>query len=489
MLSVTGTIRLGEHSSARHRLTRGSSAGANPGHSAPLDRGVKAADNRLPQPNPAKTMTDLSRCAARRLTLARRMDTGIAIIPTAPERVRNRDSDYLFRFDSYFYYLTGFPEPDAVLVLASGPEPKSILFCREKNPERELWEGFRHGPQAAKETFGVDETASIASLDEAMPKLLANQRALFYAPGADPGWDARIMNWLNQVRAQSRAGVTAPTEIRDVRATLDEMRLLKDDAELATMRRAAAISAAAHQRAMRATRPGRNEFEIEAELLYGFRRGGAQFPAYWPIVAGGANACVLHYRDNSAPLAGGDLLLIDAGCELDGYAADITRTFPVSGRFSAAQRDLYELVLAAQAAATAKVAPGSRWNEPHDAAVHSLAQGLIDLGLCEGSLDKVIETEDYKRFYMHRTGHWLGLDVHDVGEYKIEGDWRRLEPGMTLTVEPGCYIRPADNVPEAFWNTGVRIEDDVLVTRTGCEVLTAAVPKSVAEIEAIVGNG
>jgi len=433
-------------------------------------------------------MHDPKICAARRAELARRMESGIAIVPTAPERMRNRDSDYLYRFDSYFYHLTRFPEPEAVLVVVAGAEPRSILFCRDKNPERELWEGFRHGPEAARESFGVDEAASIATLDEALPKLLADRRRLFYAPGADAGWDARVMNWLNQVRAQSRTGVTAPSEIHDVRALLDEMRLFKDESELATMRRAAAVSACAHERAMRATRPGKNEFEIEAELLYEFRRGGAQFPAYWPIVAGGRNACVLHYRDNHAPLTEGDLLLIDAGCEVDGYASDITRTFPVNGRFSPAQRDVYQLVLAAQAAAIAQVAPGNSWNDPHDHAVRTLAQGLIDLGLCKGTLDKVLESEDYKRFYMHRTGHWLGLDVHDVGEYKLDGKWRALEPGMTLTVEPGCYIRPADDVPQAFWNIGIRIEDDVLVTRSGCEILTAATPKSPAEIESLVGH-
>lgn len=434
-------------------------------------------------------MNDTARRAERRAALTRRMDAGIAIIPTAPERIRSRDSDYLYRFDSSFYYLCGFPEPDAVLVMVAGAEPRSILFCRDKNPERELWDGFRYGPEAAKEAFRIDETASIATLDEAMPKLIANQRVLFYAPGADAGWDARVMNWLNRVRAQSRTGVTAPHEIRDVRAVLDEMRLFKDATELATMRRAAVISAAAHCRAMRATRPEKNEFEIEAELLYEFRRGGAQFPAYWPIVAGGRNACVLHYRENYAPLAKGDLLLIDAGCELDGYAADITRTIPVDGRFSAPQRDIYELVLSAQAAAMAKVVPGNSWNDYHDAAVQTLARGFVDLGLCEGPLDRVLETEDYKRFYMHRTGHWLGLDVHDVGEYKLEGKWRPLLPGMTLTVEPGCYIRPDDAVPQAFWNIGVRIEDDVLVTASGCEVLTGGAPKSVAEIETLVGSG
>lgn len=431
---------------------------------------------------------DPSLFTRRRAALSARMGRGIAVVPTAPERMRSRDSDYAYRFDSYFYYLTGFTEPESVLVMTAGDEPQSILFCRERNPERELWDGFRFGPESARELFALDQAASIATLDEAMPKLLANQPALHYAPGADPGWDARIMTWLNQTRAQARSGVTAPAQIHDVRAALDEMRVFKDETELALMRRAAAISAGAHERAMRAARPGRNEFELEAELLYAFRRGGSQFPAYWPIVAGGANACVLHYRANNAALTDGDLVLIDAGCEVDGYACDITRTFPVSGRFSAAQRDIYELVLAAQAAAIARIVPGSRWNEPHDAAVRTIAQGLVDLGLCRGPADKVIETEDYKRFYMHRTGHWLGLDVHDAGEYKIGGEWRSLEPGMTLTVEPGCYIRQAEDVPRQFWNIGVRIEDDALVTPAGCEILSAATPKSVAEIEAIVGQ-
>jgi len=417
------------------------------------------------------------------------MQPGIAVLPTAPVHIRNRDSDYLYRFDSYFYYLTGFPEPESLLVLLAGEEPKSMLFCRQRNPERELWDGFRHGPEGAKEVFGFDDALPIEALDETLPKLLANQPALYYAPGADAGWDARVMRWLNEVRSQGRTGVSAPAEIRDVRAILDEMRLIKDEGELAVMRRASAISAAAHERAMRVTRPGRNEYEIEAELLYEFRRRGAQFPAYWPIVAGGAQTCVLHYRENNARLADGDLLLIDAGCELDGYASDLTRTFPVGGKFSGAQRSIYELVLTAQSAAIAAVRAGNRWEDPHNAAVNVLAQGFIDLGLCRGSRDSVIESGDYKRFYMHRTGHWLGLDVHDAGEYKSAGEWRRLEPGMTLTVEPGCYIRPADDVPQAFWNTGVRIEDDVVVTADGCEVLTAAAPKSIREVEALVGRG
>jgi Xaa-Pro aminopeptidase len=434
------------------------------------------------------TASTLSRCAERRQALQQRMAQGVAVIPTAPVRMRNRDSDYLYRFDSYFYYLTGFPEPDAVLVLLAGETPKSILFCRERNPERELWDGIRHGPEGARAAFGFDEAYPLAMLDERLPQLLANQPSLHYAPGADPEWDARVMNWLNRVRAQARTGVSAPAGICDVRVPLDEMRLVKDDTEIGLMRRAAAISSTAHERAMRATRPGRNEYEIEAELLYEFRRRGAQYPAYSPIVAGGANACILHYRENNARLADGELLLIDAGCELDGYASDITRTFPVNGKFSGPQRDIYELVLAAQSAAISAVKSGAAWEEPHDAAVLTLARGFVDLGLCRGSVEKVLESEDYKRFYMHRTGHWLGLDVHDAGEYKSGGEWRRLEPGMTLTVEPGCYIRPADDVPQPFWNIGVRIEDDVAVTPSGCEILTAA-PKTVREIEGLVGRG
>jgi Xaa-Pro aminopeptidase len=295
-----------------------------------------------------------------------------------------------------------------------------------------------------------------------------------------------VIGWVNQVRQQSRSGITAPAEIRDVRLLLDEMRLFKTQEELQVMRRAAEISGGAHRRAMQKTQPGMGEYEVEAELLHEFRRHGAQAPAYTSIVAGGANACVLHYVENNARLRDGDLLLIDAGCELDGYAADITRTFPVNGKFSPAQRDLYQLVLSAQAAAIAEVRPGNAWDAPHSAALRVLAQGFVDFGLCHGNVDEVIQTEDYKRFYMHRTGHWLGLDVHDAGEYKCNGEWRPLQPGMTLTVEPGCYIRPADNVPSHFWNIGIRIEDDVAVTETGCEVLTSAAPKAVAEIEELM---
>jgi Xaa-Pro aminopeptidase len=432
---------------------------------------------------------DLAPQARRRQRLAEAIGEGIAVIPTAPERTRNRDTHYPYRYDSYFYYLTGFQEPEAVLVIAGGATPRSILFCRERNAERETWDGFRHGPEGARERFGFDEAQPVSALDEALPGLLAGRAALWYPVGADADWDARVMRWLNAVRANSRAGVAAPGELRDVRAPLDDMRLLKDAQELGLMREAAAISAGAHRRAMVAARPGRNEFEVEAELLYEFRRRGAQFPAYWPIVAGGANACILHYVQNDAPLAEGALVLIDAGCELHGYAADITRSFPAGGRFSGAQRAVYEIVLAAQRAALDKVRAGGRWNEPHDAAVKVLAQGMLDLKLLRGSLDEALEKETYRRFYMHRTGHWLGLDVHDAGDYKRAGEWRTLEPGMTLTVEPGLYIRAADDVPEPLRDIGVRIEDDVLVTAGECEVLTAAAPKAIDEIEALIRDG
>ncbi|MDH5579543.1 MAG: aminopeptidase P N-terminal domain-containing protein, partial [Betaproteobacteria bacterium] len=316
---------------------------------------------------------DVAVHAERRRRLAAAIGEGVAVVPTAPERTRNRDSHYPYRYDSYFYYLTGFQEPEAALVLVGGPEPRALLYCREKNPEREIWDGFRHGPGGARERFGFDEAHPIAVLDEAMPALLADRAALWYPVGADAEWDARALRWLNAVRANARAGVAAPQALHNVCAPLDEMRLVKDAHELALMRRAAAISAAAHRRAMLAARPGRREYEVEAELLHEFRTSGAQFPAYSPIVAGGANACILHYVQNDAQLHEGALLLIDAGCELAGYAADITRTFPVSGRFSSAQREVYEIVLAAQRAAMDKVRAGNAWNEPHDAAVRVLA--------------------------------------------------------------------------------------------------------------------
>jgi Xaa-Pro aminopeptidase len=421
-------------------------------------------------------------CFTRRARLAATLGDGIAIVATAPEAARNRDSHYPYRFDSYFYHQTGFTEPEAVLVVVGGAEPKSILFCRDKDETREIWDGFRWGPVAAKSEFGFDETYSWNELDTRLPELMGNRQRLAYAVGFDPAWDARVLGWLNAVRAKARTGVSAPTEIVDVRGWLDEQRLFKDAFEIDRMQRSADIATAAHRRAMRATRAGRREYEIEAEILHEFYASGAQAPAYTSIVAGGANACVLHYVSNRDTLRDGDLLLIDAGCELDGYASDITRTFPVSGKFSAAQKAAYEVVLAAQQAAIDTVRPGATWIAPHDAAVRVLVQGMVDLGLLAGSVDGLIESSAYSRFYMHRTGHWLGLDVHDAGDYKRDGAWRDLEPGMTLTVEPGLYIRPGDDVPAEFHHIGIRIEDDVLVTPAGCTVLTAP-PKTVAEIE------
>ena len=434
----------------------------------------------------ATMSTDIQACIDRRRRFTAAMRRGIAVIPTAPEAIRNGDAHYPYRYDSHFHYLTGFPEPEAVLVLIAGDSPQSVLFCRDKDVEREIWDGYRYGADAAREQFGFDAAFSITQLDDKLVELMANQPALFHPVGHDEKWDAHLLALRRRVQEKSRSGITAPGEIHDARLLLDEMRLFKDASELAIMRRAADISAAAHIRAMRATRPGMMEYAIEAELLHEFRKNGAQSPAYTSIVAGGANACVLHYIGNDKPLNDGDLLLIDAACELDGYASDITRTFPVNGRFSATQKDVYQMVLAAQTAAIAASRPGQRWNAPHEAALRVIAQGLIDLKLCSGSVDAVLESESYKRYYMHRTGHWLGKDVHDVGAYKQDGDWRALEPGMVFTVEPGCYIRAAEDVPRELWNIGIRIEDNVLITAQGCEILTAAAPKTVAEIEAVM---
>jgi Xaa-Pro aminopeptidase len=430
-------------------------------------------------------MNDLQIYRQRRARLASTMQRGIAIVPTAPERRRSRDSHYPYRYDSYFYYLTGFPEPESVLVQTAGDNARSILFCRPKDAEREIWDGFRHGPGAAREAFGFDESRPIGELDKVVPELLAGQQVLYCRFGDDPVWTSRVFGWIESVRAQARSGISAPARFEDVNVLLDDMRLVKDEHEIAIMREAGRISSIAHQRAMRLARSGVSEFELEAELQHEFRRHGAE-PAYQPIIASGANACVLHYVENRATLAEGQLVLIDAGCELEGYASDITRTFPASGRYSGPQKEIYEMVLSAQAAAIDRVRPGVEWNEPHEAAVRVLAQGMVNLGLCEGSVDGVIEKGDYKKFYMHRTGHWLGLDVHDVGDYKRDGAWRSLAAGMTLTVEPGCYVRPGEGVPPRFWNIGVRIEDDALVTAGGCEILTSAAPRRIADIEELM---
>ncbi|MGA7814777.1 aminopeptidase P N-terminal domain-containing protein [Caballeronia sp.] len=438
------------------------------------------------------------------LAALRQTGGGLAVIATAPEVMRNRDADYPFRHDSYFYYLTGFTEPEAVLVLDASADteagdPASILFCREKNVERETWEGFRYGPEAARYAFGFDAAFPIDQLDTEMPRLLADMPAIHYALGSSAELDAQVRGWLKAVRAQSRIGVKAPSKASDLLPILDEMRLVKDDHELAIMRRAASISAEAHRRAMQTCRPGMHEYEIEAELLYTFRRRGAQAPAYGGIVAAGANACVLHYPAGNAIACEGDLILIDAACELDGYASDITRTFPATGRFTSAQREIYDIVLAAQYAAIDATRAGVSFDAPHEAAVRVLAQGLLDTGIVDknkfATVDDVIAERAYQRFYMHRTSHWLGMDVHDAGDYRDAHAplddhgaraWRKLVAGMTLTIEPGLYIRAAEDVPERYANIGIRIEDDAIVTAAGCELITREVPVDPDEIEALM---
>ncbi|MFC5472634.1 Xaa-Pro aminopeptidase [Paraherbaspirillum soli] len=442
-------------------------------------------------------MTPYSTRRTKLIAQMQAMGGGVAIISTAPEVTRNADSEFPYRHDSNFYYLSGFTEPDAVIVLVAGKNPKAILFCREKNLEREIWDGYRFGPEAAREKLHFDAAFPIAAIDTEMPKLLADTPAIFYTLGSNR--DSQLQDWLASVRAQSRVGVSAPASIHNVNLLLDEMRLFKDAGEIAIMRRSGRIAAEAHCRAMRAARPGLREYQLEAELLYEFRHQGAQFPAYNSIVAAGSNACVLHYRASDTELKDGDLVLIDAGCELDSYASDITRTFPANGVFSGPQKELYEIVLAAQAAALAETRPGKRFIDGHDAAVRVLAQGMLDTGLLDknkvGTLDAVIANGDYRQFYMHRTGHWIGMDVHDVGEYRElaetvpEGDqkpWRKLQPGMVTTVEPGIYVRPAAGVPEQYWNIGIRIEDDILITEDGHENLTSHVPSAVADIEALM---
>ncbi len=435
-------------------------------------------------------MFDSKEFAKRRKQLMRMMGEGaMAILPAAPQRYRNRDSEFPYRQDSDFLYLTGFGEPEAVAVLIPHrPQGEYVLFCRDRDPVMETWNGRRAGPDGARERYGADDAYPISDIDDILPGLLENRERVYYSMGYSPEFDQRLMAWVNQVRARARGGSHAPVEFVALEHVLHDMRLYKSPAEIKVMRQSARIAAAAHQRAMRACRPGMMEYEVEAEFLHEFRRAGA-WVSYNPIVAGGGNACILHYNENDAPLRDGDLLLIDAGAELHGYASDITRTFPVNGRFSPAQRAVYELVLAAQQAAFDHVRPGSHWNEPHDAAVRVLTAGMVELGLLKGKVKDLIASEAYRRFYMHRTGHWLGLDVHDVGDYKVGGQWRVLEPGMVLTVEPGLYI-PAGSkgVAKKWWDIGVRIEDDVLVTKTGHEVLTQAAPKTVDEIEVLMAR-
>lgn len=414
-------------------------------------------------------------------------DDAIVIVPTAPERIRNNDSHFPYRQDSDFHYLTGFGEPDAVLVLIPGRSAGAeILFCRERHPEREQWDGPRVGPEGAVEDYALDDAFPIEDIDEILPGMIEGRGRVYYHFGRDTDFDLRIIAWVNRVRGEVKKGARAPHEFVALSHLLHDLRLFKSPAELALMRRSAEIAAEGHCRAMQATRPGMHEHAVEAELLHTFRRHGA-VASYEPIVGGGANACVLHYRANNAVLNDGDLLLIDAGAEFHGYASDITRTFPVNGRYTNAQRDIYDIVLAAQTAAIDQVRPGRAFNAYHDAAVRVISQGLIDLCLLQGDLDEVIESGAFRKFYMHKTGHWLGLDVHDVGDYRIGDDFRELEAGMVLTVEPGIYIAPQlEGVPSEYLGIGVRIEDDVVVTKSAPDVMTTGVPRDATAIEALM---
>jgi len=398
----------------------------------------------------------------------------VAVLPAAPVRHRNRDIEYAYRQDSHFIYLTGFPEPDAVAVLVPGrAHAEYLLFVRERDAEREAWDGPRAGTEGAIAQFGADDAFPITDIDDILPGLIEQRSQIFYAMGMQREFDSHLLGW-----------VTGSHEIVALNHVLDDMRLYKSPAEQQSLKRAARIAVGAHRRAMRFARPGRMEYEVMAEVVHEFRSNNAEL-SYLPIVAGGANCCVMHYRHNDQRLCEGDLLLLDAGCELDYYASDITRTFPVGGRFSAAQRAVYEVVLQAQLAAIDKVRPGNHWNEPHEAAIRTITQGLVALGLLRGQVARLVREKAYEPYFNHRTGHWLGIDVHDVGDYRVGGEWRVLEPGMALTVEPGIYIRPAPGVPKEFWNIGIRIEDDVLVTRDGALVLTAALEKSPEAIESL----
>ncbi|HLU61044.1 MAG TPA: Xaa-Pro aminopeptidase [Gammaproteobacteria bacterium] len=428
--------------------------------------------------------------ARRRRQLLRMMgENAIAIIPSAPEKIRSRDTHFPFRQDSDFWYLTGFPEPEAVAVLVPGRKAAEyILFCREKDAEKETWHGRRAGQEGAIEIHGADDAFPIDDIDDILPGLMENRTRVYYTMGAHPEFDSRVIGWVKRLREQLRSDAGTPHEFVSLDPFLHDLRLYKSAGELKLMRRAAQISAAAHERAMRATRPGMMEWEIEAELLHEFRRHGGH-PAYSSIVGGGANACILHYVDNDAELAAGDLLLVDAGCEYRNYASDISRTWPVNGKFTPEQRALYEIVLEAQLEAIDKVRAGEHWNAPHEAAVKVITRGLVKLGILEGRLPQLIRDGAYRRFYMHKTGHWLGLDVHDVGDYKVGEEWRVLEPGMVMTVEPGIYIAAGmKGVDAKWWNTGIRIEDDVAVTRGAPEVLTAECVKDPGEIEKLMAG-
>lgn len=432
---------------------------------------------------------DSAEYAKRRKALMEKMSpNSIAILASAPVTVRNRDVEHPFRQDSDFYYLSGFDEEHSVLVLIPGREHgEYVLFCQEKIKEQEIWTGRRVGPEAAPDILGCDDAFPITDIDDILPGLIEGKDRIYANLGTSPEFDQKLMQWVNHIKAQVRSGATPPHEFSALDHLLHELRLLKSPAEVEVMRHAAEISAEAHTRAMQTVRPGMREYQLEAELMQIFMAAGSRWPAYPSIVGAGDNACILHYTRNDDVIDDGDLILIDAGCELDYYASDITRTFPSNGRFSEPQRALYQLVLDAQYAAIEATKPGNHWNQPHEAAVQVLVEGLVELGLLEGAVDELIESQAYRQFYMHKTGHWLGMDVHDVGEYRVDGEWRTLQPGMVLTIEPGLYVAPDDDSVDEKWRgIGIRIEDDVVVTEEGCDILTKDVVKEIADIEALM---
>ncbi|MCP3908934.1 MAG: Xaa-Pro aminopeptidase [Oceanicoccus sp.] len=429
--------------------------------------------------------------ARRRKNLMAQMEPdSIAIVPAARETIRNRDVDYPFRQDSDFYYLTGFAEPDAVLVLLPGRKHgQYILFCRDRDPTMELWNGYRAGPEGATVDYAADDAFPVSDIDDILPGLIEGRERVYYAMGRHAEFDRKVMKWVNVIRSQVRTGAHPPGEFLDLDHLLHDLRLYKSAAEVRVMKKAGQISAAAHVRAMQLCKPGVAEYQLEAEIQHEFGRNGARFAAYNSIVGAGKNGCILHYTENRDVIKDGDLVLIDAGCELEHYAADITRTFPANGKFSKEQKALYELVLKAQLAAIKTIKPGNHWNQSHDATVKVITKGLVELGLLKGTVSKLIEKEAYKDFYMHRAGHWLGMDVHDVGDYKVGDEWRVLEEGMAMTVEPGIYVATDNKKVAKKWRgIGIRIEDDVVVTKDGCEVLTKDVPKTVKEIEVLMNE-
>jgi len=410
----------------------------------------------------------------------------IAIIPAAPVKLRSRDTDYRYRQDSDFHYLTGFNEPGSVAVLISGRRAAEyIIFCRERDELMETWNGRRLGVDNAPKVLEADDAFPIDDIDDILPGLLEGRERVFYSMGRETQFDNRIIGWVNQLKAKVGSGTSVPSEFVSLDYHLHEMRLFKSRSELALLRKAAKISAAGHVAAMQRCQPGRMEYELEASLISVYRSRGA-LHSFLPIVGGGENGCILHYTENDSQLHDGEMVLIDSGAEWGYYAGDITRTFPVNGKFSEAQREVYEIVLEANLAAIAKAVPGNHWNDPHNAAVKVITRGLVELGVLKGDVKKLIKDEAYKPWFMHRTGHWLGLDVHDVGDYKIDDKWRLLEPGMVLTIEPGIYLPGKTPIPKRLRNIGIRVEDDVIVTDEVPEVITAGVPKQIDEIEALM---